>query len=268
VLRVLLLVEDPDLSRALVAGLAAAGHSPTPADPAAAPEALAAAGWDVCIAEAAFASIALNAQSGRGLVVLAARGVPLHGLNVPRGPIVLRLPCSLEPLRDALLMASEVAPGPTSGAASPHPPASGGVRGARSLRGGAPLRLRALYAGAFAALGGDHERALDALGLRTEGDPADGHPPDPEASIWRAWVQASDYACGVRGTPQERRAWLVDKLATPLPPVRLADAHAHQRAEERSRDAARASERLLRLQARSQALIDEAGRRLQDGIDG
>jgi hypothetical protein len=104
--RIALLVTDPHLTEAIAAALAAMGSVHVPAD---AP-ALEANDWDVCVTEAGFVGMALEARENRGLVVLTGTSTP-RGMAPPgRGVVVLlRVPFALADLRQAVRTAAAAA---------------------------------------------------------------------------------------------------------------------------------------------------------------
>jgi hypothetical protein len=107
--RIAVLVTDTHLAEAVVAALAALWSVfVLPNDPAP----LEASDWDVCVVEAGFAGAALEARHGRGLVILTgASGPPPVAAPVGSGAgavVLLRVPCTLDRLREAVHAAAGV----------------------------------------------------------------------------------------------------------------------------------------------------------------
>ena len=108
-LRVLILVADPALSAALLAALEGQGsiRAAVAGDPA---TNLESAEWDVCVADATFAEQAAAARRGRGLVVLRATrpmSVALEDRDRGTDVLLMRIPCSVATLQDAVQLAAD-----------------------------------------------------------------------------------------------------------------------------------------------------------------
>jgi DNA-binding NarL/FixJ family response regulator len=113
-LRVLLLVADPALSTALLAALEGTGplRAADAGDDEAAAAALESADWDVCVADATYAEQAAAARRGRGIVVLRAVRplyIPLTERDLGPDVLLLRVPCSVATLRDAVQLVADTA---------------------------------------------------------------------------------------------------------------------------------------------------------------
>jgi hypothetical protein len=120
-LRIQVSVADPVLSRALLAALEGCG-SPRAADagdPAAVAAALRSPDWDVCVADATCAAQAVAARRGRGLVVLRDdRSLSIALEDRARGTdaLLVRIPCSVATIRDAVQLVADTARSSDEGA--------------------------------------------------------------------------------------------------------------------------------------------------------
>jgi hypothetical protein len=84
-------------------------------------------------------------------------------------------------------------------------PTAGSVVGPRA-------RAWALYQWAIQLTGGDERAAFDLLRRRLEGDLLDGAGPDRHRGVWRSWLLLADAALGAGASPDDRRAWIVERM--------------------------------------------------------